>query len=83
MRRLATILAAAALVAGNTAAQAATRPETTRLSQPVAAANANANANVDSVADEEGVALELILLGLGGLIGVLLFAASSNGNSPR
>lgn len=81
MRRLATILAAAALVAGNTAAQAATRPETTRLSQPVAAANANAN--VDSVADEEGVALELILLGLGGLIGVLLFAASSNGNSPR
>lgn len=81
MRRLATILAAAALVVGNTAAQAATRPETTRLSQPVAAANANAN--VDSVADEEGVALELILLGLGGLIGVLLFAASSNGNSPR
>lgn len=77
MRRNLMALATASMVIGSTAAHAATRPELTRLSPPTASANANANAS------EEEVPLALILLGLGGLLGVLLFAASSNGNSPR
>lgn len=75
MKKLLTVATASAMVFSATAAQAATRPEPTRLSQPVIDANANAG--------EEEVPLELILLGLGGLIAVLLFAASGNGNSPR
>lgn len=75
MRRNLMVLATASMVIGSTAAHAATRPELTRLSPPTASANANAS--------EEEVPLALILLGLGGLLGVLLFAASSNGNSPR
>jgi hypothetical protein len=79
MQKLLTAASAIAMVFSATAAQAATRPETTRLAPPVAQAN--------SLANEDGefaeVPFELIALGLGGLLAVLLFAASGNGNSPR
>lgn len=79
MKSLLPIAGAAAMIVSSTAAHAATRPEPTRLSPPVADANAIANPEDD----RREVPFELILLGLGGLLGVLLFAASGNGNSPR
>lgn len=80
MKKLVTAATAVAMVFSATAAQAATRPEATRLSQPVTSAAGNANPD----AGEEGaIPFELIVVGLGGLIAVLIFAASGNVNSPR
>lgn len=77
MKKLLTAATAAAMVFSATAAQAATRPEATRLAPPVSQANDLANE------DDDEIPLGLILAGLGGLIAVLIFAASHNGNSPR
>jgi hypothetical protein len=76
MKKLLTVATATAMVFSSTVAAAATRPEPTRLSQPVDQVN-----GVDGEDDEFPV--ELVLLLLGGLLGVLAFAASGNGNSPR
>lgn len=75
MKKALTVLAAATMVFGSTAAHAVTRPEPTDFNKPVVEES-------ELGASEDGT-LVLIGLGITGLIGILLAAASSNGNSPR
>ncbi|ABC64542.1 hypothetical protein [Erythrobacter litoralis] len=74
MKKVFSSLAASALLFGATAAHADTRPSATEFSQPVSS---------ESELEGESEALPLILLGIAGLIGILLAAGSSSGNSPR
>lgn len=77
MKKLLTAATAAAMVFSSTVAAAATRPEATRLSQPVAQANDLAND------EEKGFPIELVLIALGGIAAILAFAGTHHGNSPR
>lgn len=75
MKKILASITAATMLFGATAAQADTRPGATEFSQPVTDAS-----GLGADAEDE---LLLILLGLGGLLGILLAAGSSKGNSPR
>ena len=80
MNKLLAAAALGAMVLSSTAAQAATRPEQTRLAQPVEPASALADEDDEG---DEGFAWEVAVLALGGILAILAFAGSSHGNSPR
>ena len=75
MKKLVSSVVAAGLLLTASAAQADTRPSATEFSQPVA--------DESDTGGEMKEEILLILLGLGGLLGLLLAAGSSQGNSPR
>lgn len=78
MKKLVAGTAAALLVFAPTAAAAETRPGATEFTQPVEGASELGDDN-----DDGGSEWELILLGVAALIGIILAASSSKGNSPR
>lgn len=80
MKKILTAATAAAMLLSATAASAATRPEVTRLSAPVAGASNLANDD-----DEEGgdIPVGAIVLGVGGLLALIFFMGTHHGNSPR
>ena len=78
MRKSLTAIAVATMVFSSTAAHAVTRPEPTDFTKPV-----TGESSIGNEVDEDDGTLLLIFLGLGGLLGILLAAGSSNGNSPR
>ena len=73
MKKSLTAFAAATMILSSTAAYAATRPEPTQFNAPV----------VDESELGPGADGTLVLIGLGlaGLVGILLAASSSNGNT--